>query len=277
MFECPPTDPFECPPQTRQSGSHPGDPWGGAGRSPPLQGSGYCRADPRLWPPPAPRDAHALREDRRLGRVHLLLQLVLIALPGQLILVLGPLGRERVVCTRPGHRSHGPGWDSAGAGPKERPACPNPAALRPGAAASPHSGSSSAPRPAPGPARPSAAPRRPHTPARHTSRPEPRAWPGLPPRRPSPAWAPRSRTACAAPGQGCSLVCTPQACGCSAVASPRPRRTQTHKQREARKTDRARPQSSQTVSWGACPSPSPLHRFRCTYATCLLSDSLGGG
>lgn len=84
----------------------------------------------------------------------------------------------------------------------------------------------------------------------------------------------RSRTACAAPGQGCSLVCTPQACGCSAVASPRPGRTQTHRQREARKTDRARPQSSQTVSWGACHSPSPPHRFRCAYATCLLSDSL---
>lgn len=172
---------FECPPQTRQSGSHPGDPRGGAGRSPPLQRSGYCRADPSLWPLPAPRDAHALREDRRLGRVHLLLQLVLVALPGQLVLVLGPLGRERAVCTRPGHRSHGPRWDSAGAGPKERPACPTPAALRPGAAASPHSESSSAPRPAPGPARPSAAPRRPRTPARHTSRPEPRARPGLPP------------------------------------------------------------------------------------------------
>lgn len=150
---------------------------------------------------------------RREGSAHLLLQLLLVALPGQLVLILGPLGRRgrqghisAGSCTqgRPGRASGLPRaislaqtWgggdlpsDSAlrdfaglrrlckavpraalkadsrapGTAPGSQ-SCPEPspgvrrppsrplALLRPGAAASPRSGSSSFPRPAPGSAR----------------------------------------------------------------------------------------------------------------------------
>lgn len=67
-------------------------------------------------PPPTPEDAH------------LLMELVLVALPGQLILVLGPLGRERAGHSSPGEGGRRPkaGWTQTwlGAGASDKPPTP---------------------------------------------------------------------------------------------------------------------------------------------------------
>jgi hypothetical protein len=59
----------------------------------------------KLGPPVSPTKLPVLMTEK-VCLAHLLLQLVLIALPGQLVLVLGPLGRKTALRTLPCLGSH---------------------------------------------------------------------------------------------------------------------------------------------------------------------------